>query len=131
MNLDKPDNSTETEPPIDNKVIACSELGTIYSYTFQHVGQKFLDSLMQQITVQSKSQSTLLLQLLSVEEYRELSRIYNNQSKKLNVMKNVISSSPDMDDPSPQHPTQVDDILQDQYLLIRSCFSNGPSIKSM
>lgn len=139
MNLDRPDNSTQSKPPSDNTIIPCSELGTIYSSTFQHVGQKFLDSLMQQITIQTKAQSTLLLQLLSLEEYRELSRIYSNQNNKFHVMNhdnnnNTLSSSPDMDDSSPQHPTQVDssyNILQDQFLLIRSCFSNGPFTESM
>lgn len=130
MNLEDTDNCTLIKARLN------TELVSIYTNTFQHVGQKFLDSLMQQIAVQTKSQTTLLLQLLSVEEYRELSRIYSNQNKKFNVMAmdSDFSSSPDIDEPSPQHPTQVDtfyDSLQDQFLLIRSCYSNGASIESM
>lgn len=134
MNLDKPNNSTITKS-LDNNVIPCSELGTIYSYTFPHVGQKFLDSLMQQITVQTKVQTTLLLQLLPVEQYRELSCIYSNENNKFHVINNnVAANSPDMDDSSSQHPTQVntsDNLLQDQFLLIRSCFSNDPTTELM
>lgn len=130
MNLEDTDNCTLIKARLN------TELVSIYTNTFQHVGQKFLDSLMQQIAVQTKAQTTLLLQLLSVEEYRELSRIYSNQNKKFNVlaMDSDFSSSPDIDAPSPQHPTQVDtfyDSLQDQFLLIRSCYSNGASIESM
>lgn len=134
MNLDKPNNSTITKS-LDNNVIPCSELGTIYSYTFPHVGQKFLDSLMQQITVQTKVQTTLLLQLLPVEQYRELSRIYSNENNKFHVINNnVAANSPDMDDSSSHHPTQVntsDNLLQDQFLLIRSYFSKDPTTELM
>lgn len=130
MNLEDTDNCTLIKARFN------TELVSIYTNTFQHVGQKFLDSLMQQIAVQTKAQTTLLLQILSVEEYRELSRIYSNQNKKFNVMAmdSDFSSSPDIDEPSPQHPAQADtfyDSLQDQFLLIRSCYSNGASIESM
>lgn len=132
MNPDKPD--TCIKIPIDQHVIPCySELGSIYSSTFPHVGQKFLDSLMQQITVQTKTTTTLLLQLLPVEEYRELTRIYHNQGKKFHVINNsVVSSPPDILD-EPQHPTQLpaQNLLHDQYLLIRACFSNDPSMEFM
>lgn len=115
-----------------------TELVSIYTNTFQHVGQKFLDSLMQQVTVQTKAQSSVLLQLLSLEEYKELSRIHNSQNKKFKIMSTEnefhTSSSPDLDEPSPQHPTQLDsiyDILHDQFLLIRSCYTHDPNIESM
>lgn len=133
MNPDKPDTCTKT--PIAQHVIPCySELGSIYSSTFPHVGQKFLDSLMQQITVETKSTTTLMLQLLPAEEYKELSRIYQNQGKKFNVINHniVVSSPPDILD-EPQHPTQpsAQNLLHDQFLLIRACFSDDPSMEFM
>lgn len=142
-----------------------NELASIYITTFQHVGQKFLDSLMQQITIRTKVSSTILIQLLSIEEYKELSNIYSSSSsdkKKFYVLSpeevDTASSSPEMQSSlasednnsspqqqqlQPQHPTAVigkdgsisasnETLYQDQFLLIRSCFStSSDSIDSM
>ncbi|KAI8047966.1 uncharacterized protein B0P05DRAFT_565088 [Gilbertella persicaria] len=125
-----------------------SELTAILSSTFQYVGMEFIDMLLKEITIQTKVHSTLLLQLLSLEEYRELCSIYkSDEQKKLNIIScsQSSSSSPEIRYPScgnsdntssPQHPTSsvamdsTPDQLQDQFLLIRSCFSNQASMKS-
>ncbi len=136
ISIDNENNTAEVTIP---KVLA-----SIYTNTFQHVGQKFLNSLMQQITMSSKVECTILLQLLNAEEYKELSTIYKNQNEKFHIIShrnsNDSSSSPDVspDEPLPLHPTSAkvstetkdstSDVLQDRYLFIRSFYSNDISV---
>ncbi|KAG1124515.1 hypothetical protein G6F42_009552 [Rhizopus arrhizus] len=97
---------------------------------------------MREITIQAQVDSALFLQLLSPEEYKEISDIYTKDGKsRLHVVSCAVSttSSPEIqhsscssgDDPSPSsNVDSTSDGLQDQFLLIRSCFSNQASMKS-
>lgn len=127
--------------PTNNHCIS-NEIAAIYTSTFQHVGMEFIDALMREITVQAQVDSALFLQLLSPEEYKEISDIYMKDGKsRLHVVSCAVSttSSPEIqhsscssgDDPSPSsNVDSTSDGLQDQFLLIRSCFSNQASMKS-
>lgn len=135
-NIDNEDNTT-----IATEVTIPKVLASIYTNTFQYVGQKFLNSLMEQITMSSKAKCTILFQLLNAEEYKELSTIYKNQDVKFHIISNRdskdSSNSPDVqysssDDPSPtivsaQPNESTSDVLQDRYLFIRSFYSNNIS----
>ncbi|OBZ89876.1 Hybrid signal transduction histidine kinase J [Choanephora cucurbitarum] len=99
-----------------------SELTSILSNTFDYVGMEFIDTLLREITLQTKVQSTLLLQLLSAEEYNELSSIYKKDN--FHVLQSS-SSSPEIVS-SPVHQ----DSTANQFLLIRSCYIDQPSMNS-
>ena len=132
-----------------NSQCASSQVAAIYTSTFQYVGMEFIDALMREITVQAQVDSALFLQLLSPEEYKEIASIYMKNSKsRFHVVSCAAAaaaasttSSPEIqhsscssgDDPSPSSSSHVDstsDALQDQFLLIRSCFSNQASMKT-
>jgi hypothetical protein len=127
--------------PTNNDCIS-NEVAAIYTSTFQYVGMEFIDVLMREITVQAKVDSAVFLQLLSPEEYKEISSIYTKDGKsRFHVVSCSVSttSSPEIqhsscssgDDPSPSsNVDSISDGLQDQFLLIRSCFSNQASMKS-
>lgn len=138
--MDMHDDSGPT--PANSSHCISSEMAAIYTSTFQHVGMEFVDALMREITVQAQVDSALFLQLLSPEEYNEIASIYMKDSKsRFHVVSSAVSttSSPEIqhsscssgDDPSPSsNVDSTSDGLQDQFLLIRSCFSNQASMKS-
>lgn len=135
---------------LENSETMPNELASIYISTFSHVGQKFLDSLMEQITIQTQVTSTILIQLLSLEEYKELSNIKKQKFHLLPTAERsrTASSSPELlsshikEEPQQQQSgsstAAVDDLMpaassieqqqqQDQFLLIRSCYSTCQS----
>lgn len=120
---------------IQNEIAAISE---IYRSTFPLVGMEFLDGLMREITKQTKVNSAILLQLLTAEEYKDITEVYKEEEFRLISSSSLSSSS----SPEIHHNTFADDlvlqqqhhhqqtlvnsisdILQDRFLLIRSCFS--------
>ncbi|KAI8352106.1 hypothetical protein BD560DRAFT_226617 [Blakeslea trispora] len=117
---------------------SCEELTTILFNTFDYVGMDFINALLKEIAVQIKVQSVLLLQLLSTEEYNELSSIYKrDEHDNFHVISSQSSSSSSPKITSPQHPTSdsihqnsTPDSLQNQFLLIRSCFVDQTSMNS-
>jgi hypothetical protein len=124
----------------------CNELAAIYTATFQYTGMQFVDALLKEITIQTRVQSIVLLQLLTPEEYKEISTKYNKKAEKtkFHIISNTSlspNSSPEIhhsEEPSPlqlsSSSTTTDSIsnnhFQDHFLLIRSCFSNKASIQS-
>lgn len=94
---------------------------------------------MQQLTVQTNVQCTMLIQLLSTEEYKELITLFKNENIKYHVLScdnntcNNETSSPDVvpssssDDPSTETTTTTEatNVFQDRYLLVRSCYYNN------
>lgn len=136
-------NSNE-QKTTNNSLISCSELAAIYTTTFQYTGMEFVDALLREITIQTRVQSTFLLQLLTSEEYKDISTIYNKKGEKskFHVTSNTSlspNSSPEIhhsEEPSPPRlsPTITknsisDNHLQDHFLLIRSCFSTQANTK--
>ncbi|KAK4512594.1 uncharacterized protein ATC70_003297 [Mucor velutinosus] len=138
--MDMHEDSDQT--PASNSHCISNEIAAIYTSTFQYVGMEFIDALMREITVQAQVDSALFLQLLSPEEYKEIAKIYTKDNKsRFHVVSCAASttSSPEIqhsscssgDDPSPSSNVDLtSDGLQDQFLLIRSCFSNQASMKS-
>jgi hypothetical protein len=138
MNSNEQKSSNNKESLISTTM--CSELAAIYTTTFQYTGNEFVDALLKEITVQTRVQSTVLLQLLTPEEYNEISTIYNKKAEKskFHIISNTClspNSSPDIqhtEEPLPPHPASKESIskLQDHFLLIRSCFANQTSTQS-
>lgn len=139
--------SSSSQSNANDNVTIPKELASIYINTFPHVGQKFFNSLMQQLTVQTNVQCTLLIQLLSTEEYKELITLFKNENIKYHVLScdnnscNNETSSPEVapssssDDPSPhlttETTTEASNVFQDRYLLVRSCYYNNTTAETM
>lgn len=123
----------------EEKTLNVTEISQIYSSTFSLVGLEFMDALMREITIQTKVDSAVLLQLLTADEYKDITEVYKDDEFHLISSSSLSSSSsPEIhhtfaDDlflktPSLQQSIDsISDILQDKFLLIRSCFSNQAS----
>ncbi|KAI7905410.1 uncharacterized protein BX663DRAFT_499625 [Cokeromyces recurvatus] len=135
MNLNELSSSNDNN---DSTSIFKNELNAIYASTFQYVGMEFIDALLREITFQTKANSAIFIQLLSPEEYKEICNIYKKENK-IHMLASFSSSSPSAhSSPETQHTVYhplTDErpqltVLQDKFLLIRSCFSTQTNIQS-
>ncbi|KAG1055993.1 hypothetical protein G6F43_002084 [Rhizopus delemar] len=82
----------------------------IFQSTFPYCGLQFLDCLSKELVIQAEAHTCVLLQLLTPEEYKQLSTIYSQVQGKYNVISRN-NSEPTVND------------IGDHFLLIRSIYS--------